>query len=123
MPLTLRALACLLAVTALVAQTPDELLVVDARIFTGSSAALILNTAAIRHDTRGRLNFSPADLRAFLTRALDAGEQPMFHAVGDAAIDVLLEALEATGGEKWRALRPRIEHGDLIEPSHGWTVP
>jgi predicted amidohydrolase YtcJ len=39
MPLTLRALACLLAVTALVAQTPDELLVVDGRIFTGSSAA------------------------------------------------------------------------------------
>jgi hypothetical protein len=42
----------------------------------------------------------------------------MFHAVGDAAIDTLLDALEATGGEKWRALRPRIEHGDLIEPAH-----
>jgi predicted amidohydrolase YtcJ len=73
---------------------------------------------ADRHDTRGRLNFSPADLRAFLTRALDAGDQPMFHAVGDAAIDELLDALDATGGEKWRALRPRIEHGDMIEPSH-----
>lgn len=73
---------------------------------------------ADRPDTRGRLNFSPADLRAFLARALEAGEQPMFHAVGDAAIDELLDALEATGGEKWKALRPRIEHGDLMEPAH-----
>ena len=71
-----------------------------------------------RRETRGRLNFSPADLRAFLTRAFAAGEQPMFHAVGDAAIDELLDALDATGGEKWRALRPRIEHGDLMEPAH-----
>lgn len=73
---------------------------------------------ADRRDTRGRLNFSPVDLRAFLSRALEAGEQPMFHAVGDAAIDELLDALEATGSEKWRALRPRIEHGDMLEPPH-----
>ena len=67
---------------------------------------------------RGKLNFTDADLRQFLTRALAAGEQPMFHAVGDATIDVLLAALEATGGEKWAPLRPRIEHGDMLEPAH-----
>lgn len=67
---------------------------------------------------RGRLNFPIADLRGFLTRALAAGEQPMFHAVGDAAIDALLDELEATGGAKWAPLRPRLEHGDMLEPGH-----
>jgi predicted amidohydrolase YtcJ len=69
-------------------------------------------------DTRGRRNFTSADLRAFLGRALASGEQPLFHAVGDAAIDELLTALEATGGARWRPLRPRLEHGDLMEPGH-----
>ncbi|MBA2303464.1 MAG: amidohydrolase family protein [Acidobacteria bacterium] len=68
--------------------------------------------------TRGRVNFSDADLRMFLTRALASREQPMFHVVGDAAIDMLLAALEATGGEKWAPLRPRIEHGDMFESAH-----
>ena len=67
---------------------------------------------------RGRLNFPAEDLQLFLQRALAAGEQPMFHAVGDAAIDTLLAALESTGGEKWAPLRPRLEHGDMLEPSH-----
>jgi predicted amidohydrolase YtcJ len=67
---------------------------------------------------RGRLNFPVEDLRQFLTRALAAGEQPMFHAVGDAAIDAVLDALETTGGARWAPLRPRLEHGDLLEPAH-----
>lgn len=64
---------------------------------------------------RGRLNFPEEDLRLFLQRALAASEQPMFHAVGDAAIDTVLAALEATGGAKWSPLRPRLEHGDLLD--------
>lgn len=68
--------------------------------------------------TRGRLNFPEADLRRFLARAMAEGEQPIFHAPGDATIDALLAALEATGGEKWAPLRPRIEHGDMLEPAH-----
>jgi predicted amidohydrolase YtcJ len=67
--------------------------------------------------TRGRRNFSPADLSGFLKRALGQREQPMFHAVGDAAIDDVLTALEHSGGDAWRPLRPRIEHGDMLEPS------
>lgn len=66
---------------------------------------------------RGRLNFPEEDVRLFLQRALAAGEQPMFHAVGDAAIDTVLAALEATGGEKWAPLRPRLEHGDMLGPA------
>jgi predicted amidohydrolase YtcJ len=65
--------------------------------------------------TRGRPNFPESDLRAFLQRALEAREQPMVHAVGDGAIGAVLDALEATGGERWRPLRPRIEHGDMFQ--------
>jgi predicted amidohydrolase YtcJ len=65
--------------------------------------------------TRGRRNFPDADLRGFLRRALGAHEQPMLHAVGDAAIAAALDALEATGGDGWKPLRPRIEHGDMLQ--------
>ena len=68
--------------------------------------------------SRGRLNFSESDLGAALKAALDVQVQPMLHAVGDAAIDTVLQLLESTGGEKWRPMRPRIEHGDMLEPAH-----
>jgi len=64
---------------------------------------------------RGHLNFSEADLRGFFERALAAKVQPMLHAVGDAAVGAVLDALEATGGERWKPLRPRIEHGDMLQ--------
>jgi len=64
--------------------------------------------------TRGRLNFSEDALKQFLRRALDAREQPLFHAVGDGAVEAVLRSLEATGGERWTPLRPRIEHGDML---------
>lgn len=65
--------------------------------------------------TRGELNFPPSELREFLRRALAAREQPMLHAAGDGAIAAVLDALEATGGERWKPLRPRIEHGDMLQ--------
>jgi predicted amidohydrolase YtcJ len=65
---------------------------------------------------RGRRNFPPADLSGLLKRALGRREQPMFHAVGDLAIDDVLTALEQSGGDAWQPLRPRIEHGDMLEP-------
>jgi predicted amidohydrolase YtcJ len=55
------------------------------------------------------------DLREFLHRAFDAHEQPMLHAVGDGAIAVALDAIEDTGGARWQALRPRIEHADMLQ--------
>jgi predicted amidohydrolase YtcJ len=73
---------------------------------------------ADRSTTRGQSNFSAGDLTAFLKAALAAGEQPMLHAVGDGAIDMVLDALERTGAEKWQPLRPRLEHGDMLEPGH-----
>ena len=71
-----------------------------------------------RPSTHGRRNFELADISSFLRRAFDRREQPMFHAVGDQAIDDVLTALESSGAEAWQPLRPRIEHGDMLEPAH-----
>ena len=69
-----------------------------------------------RPSARGRRNFSPGDVSTFLKHALGSREQPLFHAVGDAAIDMVLSALERSGGGiVWQPLRPRIEHGDMLE--------
>jgi hypothetical protein len=68
--------------------------------------------------TRGQLNFPAEQITAFLKTALAEREQPLFHAVGDAAIDAVLAGLEASGGPAWQSLRPRIEHGDMSEPGH-----
>jgi hypothetical protein len=41
--------------------------------------------------------------------------QMLFHSVGDAAIDRVLDGMEATGGPAaWAGRRTRIEHGDLL---------
>jgi predicted amidohydrolase YtcJ len=43
--------------------------------------------------------------------------QLLFHAVGDAAIDQVLDAMDDTGGARtWRGRRTRVEHGDLLFP-------
>jgi predicted amidohydrolase YtcJ len=76
---------------------------------------LVSSDYADKPGTTGFRNFPDADLREFLRRALAAHEQPMLHAVGDGAIGNLLDALEATGGDAWKPLRPRIEHGDMLQ--------
>ena len=44
---------------------------------------------------------------------LARGEQLVVHAVGDRAVDDVVAAMEAAQPpERWRDLRPRIEHGD-----------
>jgi hypothetical protein len=62
----------------------------------------------------GRANMTAPDLREFLRRAYDAKEQPMLHAVGDGAIDMVLDAIQDTGASRWLTLRPRIEHADML---------
>jgi predicted amidohydrolase YtcJ len=70
-----------------------------------------------RPDTRGRMNFPTDTLAPAFARALAAHEPLLLHAVGDATIDAIFDALDATGGpDAWRAERVRIEHGDLLTP-------
>ena len=66
--------------------------------------------------TSGRSNVTGVELREFLRRAYDAKEQPIVHVVGDGAIAMALDAIQDTGGTRWLTLRPRLEHGDMLEP-------
>jgi predicted amidohydrolase YtcJ len=76
---------------------------------------LLFSDYSDKPGAEGFRNFSDSDLRGFLRLALAAHEQPMLHAVGDGAIGGVLDALEATGGDAWKPLRPRIEHGDMLQ--------
>lgn len=64
----------------------------------------------------GRVNLAPDTLRAVLADALARNDQPLFHAVGDSAIALLLATMESLAPDTaWRRLRVRIEHGDGAE--------
>lgn len=66
----------------------------------------------------GHVNFDDETLESFLLAGLGGSakrRQRLFHAVGDGAIERVLDAVEATGGGcEWQGRRLRIEHGDLI---------
>lgn len=70
----------------------------------------------------GTFSFTDPQLERIVRRGLrgqPARHQILLHNVGDRAIDNALAALEsAAPARRWRRLRPRIEHGDLIQPEH-----
>lgn len=67
---------------------------------------------------RGRLNLSASSIETAVRRALNgipAEAQPLFHTVGDATTDTILQAMGSVASDKqWRKLRARIEHGTLL---------
>ena len=64
---------------------------------------------------QGRLNLPPERIDEFVGWAYGSEDPLLVHAIGDAAIDAYLTALEKTGRpEVWRAKRPRLEHGDMM---------
>lgn len=66
---------------------------------------------------RGRANFSTEQISQFVGWAYGTEDPLAVHAVGDAAIDAYVTAVERTGTpEVWRQKRPRIEHGDMLSP-------
>jgi len=68
-------------------------------------------------DTRGRMNLPQARLDEFVGWAYGSEDPLAVHAVGDAALDAYVSALERAGRpEVWRDKRPRIEHGDMLSP-------
>ncbi len=85
-----------------------------------SDGSLGAFTAALRKDyegrpgARGMLVHPPTDLRSILAAAHAAGFQTATHAIGDAAIDAVLDALEDVQAEVPRKdARHRIEHFEL----------
>jgi predicted amidohydrolase YtcJ len=72
---------------------------------------------ADRGDWSGQPYLDADALRAAVDATLAHGEQLLVHAVGDRAIETLLATLEAAAPpDRWRELRPRIEHGDALLP-------
>lgn len=63
-------------------------------------------------DSLGKLNYEQSDLNCLVKRAHDHGFQVMVHAIGDRAIDAVLEALSFAGATPER--RHRIEHAELL---------
>jgi predicted amidohydrolase YtcJ len=65
--------------------------------------------------TSGFVDYPDEEVRAILSEAVQHDLPLMLHAVGDRTVEVLLNQMDATGGEKvWAQRRLRIEHGDGI---------
>lgn len=81
--------------------------------------AFVEDAYADRPDHFGHSNFGdglPTLIAAALERSART-HQLLLHAVGDAAIEDILAALEGVAGPaRWRHRRTRIEHGDLLMP-------
>ncbi|MCU4718583.1 amidohydrolase [Halapricum hydrolyticum] len=60
-------------------------------------------------DTTGTWILEPDDLAGLAGRVTDGGFQMAAHAIGDAAIEAVIDAYEAAGGD-----RHRIEHAELL---------
>jgi hypothetical protein len=82
----------------------------------GSHTAALTEPYTDRPDTRGMLRFDTADLAEHVVRCTHAGLQAGFHAIGDAAVDQVLDAVEAASEQLGRPAGGghRIEHAEFV---------
>ena len=81
----------------------------------GSRGAALLEPYADDPENAGLLLLEPGDLRERIRRIAAAGFQPAVHAIGDRACREVLQAFAAAGAGI-RALRPRVEHLQVLLP-------
>ncbi len=63
----------------------------------------------------GRSNFSLDSIVTLLREAVRRKQQPILHAVGDSTIALVFSAMRMVAPDSvWRAIRPRLEHGDQL---------
>jgi len=67
-------------------------------------------------DSRGLVVVDPDELRADITDAWNAGIQPIVHAIGDAAVDWLVDVFGELGPGWHGVPPPRIEHAQHLGP-------
>jgi predicted amidohydrolase YtcJ len=82
----------------------------------GSHTAALHEPYTDEPDTRGLLRFETGELVEHLAACTAAGVQAGFHAIGDAAVDQVLDAVEAAG-ERLRGVGGaghRIEHAEFV---------
>jgi predicted amidohydrolase YtcJ len=103
-----------------VGDQPEWLRIGATKIF--ADGALTTRTAALRHpfidnaDNRGLLTWEPDRLASMILRAHRAGWQIATHAIGDRAIETVLDAYTAAQEDTPRAdARHRIEHCMLLD--------
>ena len=82
----------------------------------GSRGAALLDDYADDPGNRGLLLLEPAALAERVAMVAREGFQPAVHAIGDRACRLTLDAFEAAGAGL-RALRPRVEHLQILQPS------
>ncbi len=81
----------------------------------GSRGAALLADYDDRPGHRGLMQHSEAELEQLVARAVAGGWQPATHAIGDAANRAVLDVYaRAMSQAQRRALRPRIEHCQLL---------
>jgi hypothetical protein len=82
----------------------------------GSHTAALHEPYADRPDTTGVLRFDTADLAEHLTRCAEADLQAGFHAIGDAAVDQVLDAVDLVTARSGRPAGAghRIEHAEFV---------
>jgi predicted amidohydrolase YtcJ len=82
----------------------------------GSRGAWLSQSYSDEPGTRG-LEVTPEErLADVVRRAAKAGFQPCIHAIGDAAVTRVLDIYEREMGARGDALRPRIEHAQIVTP-------
>jgi len=82
----------------------------------GSRGAALLAPYSDRPDHRGSFQHSQAELDAVVLTALRGGWQVAAHAIGDAGIRGLLDALAAArAAVRGGSARPRVEHAQIVD--------
>jgi predicted amidohydrolase YtcJ len=107
-------------------QTARELGAVGAAGDLFCDGSLGSHTAALgapytdRPETSGVLRFATEDLAEHIVRCSEAGLQAGFHAIGDAAVDQVLDAVETASERLGRPVgaRHRIEHAEFVRDPH-----
>jgi hypothetical protein len=82
----------------------------------GSHTAALHAPYADRPETSGALRFATAEVAEHIARCAAAGLQAGFHAIGDAAVDQVLDSFAEAGRHLGRAVGPghRIEHVEFV---------
>jgi predicted amidohydrolase YtcJ len=86
----------------------------------GSHTAALHDPYADRAETSGTLRFDTADLAEHVVRCTEAGLQAGFHAIGDAAVDQILDATDLVTERLGRigGTGHRIEHAEMVRDPH-----
>lgn len=83
----------------------------------GARTALVSEDYSDMPGERGLIITSPQEFNSYLDKAIEAGIQPVVHAIGDKAISDVLKEI-AANEERIVKFRPRMEHVEMIKDSH-----